>query len=90
MTIQGLQRTLPEPSTTVNAIEQIRNHPESRLDTKKAQDVGPVTNPNRRSEVGMRYQASKREANYYPNYSVSFKLASEVAIVMPPELKQPF
>ena len=62
MTIQDHQRTLPEPSTTVKAI---RNHPESRLDTKKAQDVGPVTNPNRRSEVGMRYQASKREANYY-------------------------
>ena len=32
MTIQGQQRTLPEPSTTVNAI---RNHPESQLDTKK-------------------------------------------------------
>ena len=90
MTTQGRQRILLEPGTVVNMTERNRNYPESRFATKKAQDVGPATNPNRRSEVGMRNQASKREANYYPNYSVSFKLASEVAIVMPPELKQPF
>ena len=87
MTIQDHQRTLSEPSTTVNAI---RNYPGSQLDLEKAQDVGPVTNRNHHYEVSMRYQASKREANYYPNISVSFKLVSEAATVRPPEFRQPF
>ena len=53
---QDHQKTLPEPSTTTNAI---RNYPGSQLDLEKAQDVGPVTNWNHHYEVSMRYQASK-------------------------------
>ena len=84
---QDQQRTLPGPSTTTNAI---RNYPGNQLDLEKAQDVGPAYNRNHHYEVNMRYQASKREANYYPNISVSFKLVSEAATVRPPEFRQPF
>ena len=84
---QFQQRTLPGPSTTTNAI---RNYPGSQLDSGKAQDVGPAYNWNHHHEVNMRYQASKREANYYPNIGVSFKLVSEAATVRPPEFRQPF